>query len=191
MLLFTILLIRRGIVSKNKKILPVLIFSSLTLIFIVAVSKTASANISSSTAPFGLIKATCQSGPDQHQELTQLKNEITAAKTINQAREIALAPTEEAIDALQNARTVMPFSDDLRTAETRLGEAHSRILIASSKEQIADEFSGMMLAGLDDHAAHVNVGKVGCDYSTGEIIAIVLGLILGIIPGLILLVLLC
>ena len=50
----------------------------------------------------------------------------------------------------------------------------------------------MMLAGLDnDRAAHVSVGKASCDYSTGETIAIVLGLILGIIPGLILLVVLC
>ena len=65
-------------------------------------------------------------------------------------------------------------------------------LVASSQEQVADEFSGMMLAGLDnDSAAHVSVGKASCNYSTGETIAIVLGLILGIIPGLILLVLLC
>jgi hypothetical protein len=31
----------------------------------------------------------------------------------------------------------------------------------------------------------------GCDYSTGEIIAIVIGFILGIIPGIILLIVLC
>jgi hypothetical protein len=40
-------------------------------------------------------------------------------------------------------------------------------------------------------AAHVNIGSGGCDYSTGELIAIVVGLILGIIPGIILLVVLC
>ncbi|MFZ2312682.1 MAG: hypothetical protein WAV82_08700 [Methylobacter sp.] len=105
---------------------------------------------------------------------------------------MALAPTDGAIDAIQNALSIMPFSDDLRTAETRLSDARSRILVASSQEQVADEFSGMMVAGLDnDRAAQVSVGKVGCDYSTGEIIGIVVGLILGIIPGLILLVVLC
>jgi hypothetical protein len=64
--------------------------------------------------------------------------------------------------------------------------------VASSPTQVADEFSGMMLAGLDDDsAARVSAGSVGCNYSTGELIAIVVGLILGIIPGLILLVVLC
>jgi hypothetical protein len=139
-----------------------------------------------------LIKSTCPSGPDQYQKITQLKNEIAAAENVSQAREIALAPTDGAINAIQNALSIMPFSDDLRTAETRLSDARSRILVASSQEQVADEFSGMMVAGLDnDRAAQVSVGKVGCDYSTGEIIGIVVGLILGIIPGLILLVVLC
>jgi hypothetical protein len=178
--------------SKNKKVLLVWIFSAFTLISIISPSKTVSANIWSSADSLNLMKSTCPSGPDQYQELTQLKNEIIAAKTVNQAREMALAPTEGAIGALKNARTIMPFSDDLRIAETRLSDARSRILVASSQEQVADEFSGMMLAGLDDdHAAHVNVAKVGCDYSTGEVIAIVLGLIFFVIPGLILLVLLC
>ncbi|MDD5411505.1 MAG: hypothetical protein PHF31_08845 [Methylobacter sp.] len=64
--------------------------------------------------------------------------------------------------------------------------------MASSQAQVADEFSGMMLAGLDDDTvARVKAGNVGCNYSTGEIIGIVVGLILGIIPGLILLVVLC
>ena len=68
----------------------------------------------------------------------------------------------------------------------------ARSLAAMTQEQVADEFSGMMLAGLDnDRAVHVSVGNSGCDYSTGETIAIVIGLILGIIPGLILMVLLC
>ena len=75
---------------------------------------------------------------------------------------------------------MMPFSDDLRTAENRLNDARSRIMLASSQEQVADEFDGMMLAGLDnDRAAHVNIGSGGCDYSTGELIAIAIGLILG------------
>ena len=178
--------------NNNKKIWSTLIFSTLTSIIMVSLSTTASANVWPSAGALDLIKSTCPSGPNQHQELTQLKKEIAAAESLNLARIMALAPTDDAIDALKNARTMMPFSDDLRTAETRLNDARSRIMLASSQEQVADEFDGMMLAGLDnDRAAHVNIGSGGCDYSTGELIAIAIGLILGIIPGLILLVVLC
>lgn len=188
---FLHLLLRRRIL-KNKKNLSVLILSVLMMLYIVTLSNTAIASGWPSAGSLELIKSSCTSGPDQYNELVQLKNEIAAAGTVDQARTMALAPTDGAIDALKNARTVMPLSDDLMTAETRLSDARSRILVASSQEQVADEFSGMMLAGLDnDRAAHVSVGKTGCDYSTGEIIAIVIGLILGIIPGLILLVVLC
>jgi hypothetical protein len=176
----------------KKNVLSVIIFCAFNLISIVTLSKTASANIWPSAGSLGITKSDCSPGSEQHQEIIQLKKEIAAAGTVNQARKIALAPTDGAIDALKNARIIMPLSDDLRLAESWLNDARSRILVASSQEQVADEFSGMMLAGLDnDSAAHVSVGKASCNYSTGETIAIVLGLILGIIPGLILLVVLC
>ena len=64
--------------------------------------------------------------------------------------------------------------------------------MAQSQAQVADQFSGIVVAGLDnDRAAHLGIGGASCNYSTGEIIAIVIGLILGIIPGLILMALLC
>jgi hypothetical protein len=167
----------------------------LKILVILALASTlqiANANIWPSTHSLELIKSSCPTGFGQHQELNQLKKEIAAAKSLNDARKIALVPTDEAIEALNNARIIMPFSDDLRSAETRLSDARSRILVASSQAEVADEFSGMMLAGLDnDNVAHVSVGSGSCNYSTGETIAIVIGLILGIIPGLILLVLLC
>ena len=178
--------------SRKKKVFSLLIFSAFTLMSVITLSKTASATIRSSADALGLINSTCPAGSNRYPELAQLKNEIAAAGTVNQAREMALAPTDGAIDTLKHARAVMPFSEDLRTAETRLNDARLRILVASSQAQVADEFSGMMLAGLDDdRAAHVSAGKVGCNYSSGEVIAIVIGLILGIIPGLILLVVLC
>ena len=164
----------------------------LASIFIVATSQKANANYWPSVGSMELINSSCPTGPGQYQELVQLKKEIAAASTIDQARKMALAPTDDAIGALKNARTIMPFSDDLRFAETRLSDARSRILLASNQEQVADAFDGMMLAGLDnDSVAHASVGSTSCNYSTGEIIAIVVGLILGIIPGLILLVVLC
>jgi hypothetical protein len=154
--------------------------------------QTANANIWPTVSSMELIKSSCPSGLEQYQELSQLKKDIVAAKSLSDAQKMALAPTDEAIDALRNARNIMPFSDDLNSAETRLSNARSRILVASSQAEVADEFSGMMLAGLDnDSAARVSAGSGSCNYSTGEVIAIVVGLILGIIPGLILLVVLC
>lgn len=174
------------------KILAVLILTVLTSIGSFILSPLAVAEISPSISSLDLIPSACASGSGRNQELARLQHEIAAADTINHARSLALAPTDDAIDALKNARTIMPFSDDLQSAEARLSDARARILLASSQEQVADEFSGMMLAGLDDDSiAKVDVGKADCNYSTGETIAIVIGLILGIIPGLILLVVLC
>ncbi len=154
--------------------------------------QTANANIWSTVSAMELIKSSCPTGFEQYQELSQLKKDIIAAKSLSDAQKMALAPTDEAIEALSNARNLIPFSDDLNSAETRLSDARSRILVASSQAEVADEFSGMMLAGLDnDSAARVSAGSGSCNYSTGEVIAIVVGLILGIIPGLILLVVLC
>ena len=90
------------------------------------------------------------------------------------------------------SRRIMPLRDDLRSAETRISDARSLIVVASSREQVADAFDGMMTAGLDDDSAVLaSAGGGSCNYSTGEVIAIVVSLILGIIPGLILLVVLC
>ncbi len=177
--------------NKNNKITSAFIVSIVTIVT-VSLSQSVFANIQSSSSALDLIKSTCPSGPSQYAELVQLKQEITTANSIDQARKLALSPTDDAINALKNARNLIPFSEDLRTAENRLNDARSRIMLASSQDQVADEFDGMMLAGLDnDRAAHVNIGSGGCDYSTGELIAIVIGLILGIIPGIILLVVLC
>jgi hypothetical protein len=168
------------------------VLAVMSLIGVFVMAKTVSANNWPSTASLNLLTASCSCNPDQIQELDRLKQEIASANSVGEARHLALAPTDDAIKALENARALMPFSDDLNIAESRLSAGRSRIEAAASPNEVADKFSGMMLAGLDnDRAAHVNVGKVGCDYSTGELIAIVVGLILGIIPGLILLIVLC
>jgi len=168
------------------------IIMALTSVLIISMPQTASANTWPSPDSMELINSCCPPGSGQYAELRQLKKAISAADTLSDAREMALIPTDEAIRALKNARHIMPFSDNLRSAETRLSDGRSRILVASSQAQVADEFSGMMVAGLDDDsAARVSTGAGGCNYSTGEVIAIVVGLILGIIPGLILLLVLC
>jgi hypothetical protein len=162
------------------------------LTFMLASINHASANVSSANDAFQLIAASCPDKPYENPELISLKSEIIKASTLAEAKSLALAPTDDALNALRNAKNMIPFSSDLVSAEARLNNARSKIILASSQEQVADEFDGMLLAGLDnDRAAHVSIGSGGCDYSSGELIAIVVGLILGIIPGIILLVVLC
>ncbi|WP_374089644.1 hypothetical protein [Methylomicrobium lacus] len=181
--------------SKSKKFLFVLMMMAITPIGIFMMPTTAVAAKAWPTPTIeslGLATATCATGSAQNPELIRLRDAISAAGNLNEARTLALTPTNDAIDALRNARSIMPFSEDLRLAETRLSDARSRIIVASSQEQVADAFDGMMIAGLDDDSAvRASAGGGSCNYSTGEIIAIVVGLILGIIPGLILLVVLC
>ena len=170
------------------------VFSAVVIVLAVVLGSPgmASTNALSTLERYGLPQPACSSDQHQAPELVRLHDEISKAGSLTEAQNIALEPTSDALDAVTDAITIAPFSDDLRLAETRLIEVRSRIKTAKTQQEVADEFSGMMMAGLDDdRAAHVRMGKVGCDYSTGETIAIILGLIFGIIPGLILLVLLC
>lgn len=176
----------------SKKILFVLMTSAVILTAVFALSKTAAANVWAVAERTSLITATCSSGQEQYPELARLHNKIADAGSLIEARTLALTPTASAIGALRNARSIVPFSNDLRLAETQLTDMYSRIEAADTPHRVADEFSGMMLAKLDnDKAASLNVGKHKCDYSTGDSIAIVVGLILGVIPGLIMLIVLC
>lgn len=172
--------------SQSKKLLFVLMMAALSR------TEAAATNDCATAESLNSVTVECASASAQHPEVVRLHDEILTANNLNEARALALAPTADAISALKNARAVMPFNEDLRAAETKLSDARLRIENANTSDQIANEFSAMMLAGLDDdRAAGVDVGPADCDYSTGEIIAIVIGLILGIIPGLILLVVLC
>lgn len=177
--------------AKTKSFLFVFMIVAITFVNMVMMPKTASASPLSTGESLDVIMGRA-SASAFYPELARLRRDISAADTLAEARSLALAPTDEALDALRNARAMLPFNEDLRLAETRLGDARSRMEQAGTPDQVADEFSGLMVAWLDDDkAAEVDVGDAGCNYSTGEIIAIVIGLILGIIPGLILLVVLC
>ena len=179
-------------VPVSRKFLFVLLTSAVTLTTVLVLPKMAAANALPEAGHSNLVMTSRISGQEQHPDLVRLRDKISEVDNLNEARTLALTPTIAAIGALKNARSIMPFSEDLRLAEARLAATHSRIEAANTPQQVANEFSGMMLAGLDnDKAASVKMGKVGCSYSTGEVIAIVVGLILGIIPGLILLIVLC
>lgn len=150
--------------SKTKTFLFVLMMLAIAPIVVLMMSNTASAIGWPTSESLDFAAAACPSESAQYPELVRLREEISTASSLNEARSLALAPTSEAIDGLRNARTIMPFSEDLRLAETHLSDARSRIEAADTPDQVADEFSGMMLAGLDDdRVAGVSVGKVVCD----------------------------
>lgn len=176
--------------SRTNKFLFMLMMLAIASIGSVTLLSSAAAGPLSTVESLDMIMARA-SASAPYPELARFSNDISAADNLDEARRLALKPTDEAIDALRNARTLMPFNEDLRLAETRLNDIRSRMEDANTPNQVANEFSGLMLAGLDDDEVAQVGGSDGCNYSTGEVIAIVIGLILGIIPGLILLVVLC
>lgn len=136
-------------------------------------------------------------------ESDALARSIAAAPDVERAREVALEPARTARRALDGADALMPWSEPgLGRARERLASYERAVTEARDPAAVADQYDrlthpgdasldGVRMADLGGPAADVHVGDVGCDYSTGEIIAIVIGFILAIIPGIILLIVLC
>ena len=117
-------------------------------------------------------------------EAQALIDRVAVAPSVEDARALALEPTRGAHLALAHARRLSPWTASLREAEQRLAGYEARIGAAPSQTAVAAELATLARVRAD-------LGDGGCSYSTGEIIATVLGFILGIIPGIILLFLLC
>ena len=177
---------------KHHNLLIMLIYLTITFFSFGKLASASLTAIESSKEALALINSGCSIKPEKSQEIYRLKSRIASADNINAARMLALKPTDDALSALDKAKLFAPFSNDIAVAHDRLSDARERLLNAMSQKQVADEFEGIMVAGLDDdRMANVKVGGGSCSYSSGELIAIVVGLILGIIPGIILLVVLC
>jgi hypothetical protein len=143
----------------------------------------------------------CGCRENRTEALQTLRDEIAAAADLEDAKGKALAHVDAAHKTLRTARRIMPWSDELRDAAQRVSDARARIDAASEPREVADEFSSLVRIasvgmhdgpgfGVDnDVGGEVEAG--GCDYSGGEIVAIVFGFIFGIIPGIILLFVLC
>ena len=121
--------------------------------------------------------------------LVDFRDEIAEAGTLAEAQQLARSPMELARSALARARWLVPGSAGLAEKERQLRDGEIAIARAGTPDAVAGAFTAAVtgspvLAGLD-------IDPPGCSYSTGEIIAIVLGFILGIIPGIILLIILC
>lgn len=116
--------------------------------------------------------------------------ELAEAPDVESARARALAPARIAQDVVARARWIAPGSDDLRKADVALAHFEEDVLRAETPDAVARRYERLL--AFDRATLGSTSGLLdGCVYSTGEIIAIVLGFILGIIPGIILLFLLC
>ena len=136
----------------------------------------------------------CACDVDHRAELLERRDRIAAAPTLSEARDLAVSDSRRARRALAAARGLAPFSSGIADAHERLLAYETRVRRAGSSAEVADEFAGLVQVaslggGTGFHIDHDH--HHGCDFSTGEIIAIVLGFLLGIIPGIILLILLC
>jgi hypothetical protein len=116
-------------------------------------------------------------------ELVALHDAIASADTLAQAQELATPPLALAREAIARARGLAPDGASLAAMDQQLRNGELGVAAATTPEAVAGAFS---LAVTGPPAA-----AIGCAYSTGEIIAIVIGFILGILPGIILLIVFC
>jgi hypothetical protein len=129
----------------------------------------------------------CAGGP----ELSALAERISKAPNLDEARQLALAPVELSHKALSRALWLVPRSTSIRAAERRLSAYEAGVQQARSEAEVAQEF-GQLVQLADSGGVVFDAHFLSsCSYSTGEIVAIVIGFILGILPGIILLIILC
>jgi len=133
--------------------------------------------------------------------LEKRRERIANAATVEEARELAVAPVRAARGALAVARVLAFWSDGLDAASARLKAFEERVRSSATQADVAREFTHLVaadaapdgpiqLADLDIKNVEVS-GPGNCHYNTGEIIAVVIGFLLFIIPGLILMIVLC
>ncbi|MFN2425245.1 MAG: hypothetical protein ABR587_02215 [Candidatus Binatia bacterium] len=133
--------------------------------------------------------------------VSERRQRIADAETVEEARALALNPARAARKALQFAALVAPSSADLAAARDRIEGFEGRVEQSGTPADVAGEFDRLlsqdMLSGELIQVADLNVGQAQvrgpgrCHYTTGEIVAIVFGFILFVIPGIILLFVLC
>ncbi len=118
--------------------------------------------------------------PDDYGKMSDFAMSLAAEGTTEEAQTKALRRLRRSERAVRRARALAPKDAHLVDAEHRLGLLTAEVNGAETPMAVARAF---------DQLSQPTSG--GCDFSVGEVIAIVLGFILGVIPGIILLILLC
>lgn len=119
---------------------------------------------------------------DEHREtLSRFEEKLIGAADVDEARAMALKKVGHSKTAIDRAAAIVPGDTELIAHQEALADFTADVESAETKEAVAAEF-----ADLRDYSHTAR-----CYYSTGEVIAVVIGFILGILPGIILLILLC
>ena len=121
-------------------------------------------------------------------ELARYRETVAAAASLEEARERAAWPSRLARRALKFARLTQGDDTEIDRVRARLAAYEDRVATAETPESAALEFDNLVrVAG----GVHVGGNSGGCNYTSTEIIAIILGFLLFIIPGIILLFVFC
>lgn len=149
--------------------------------------------------------------------LRSYRLKILNAATVEEARAFVLSQTGLARKALSTASWLLPSSSSVREARDKVGDLEQRVYAANTQSEVASDFSEfltipadprnsmivdpeeadsslMVLAenNLDSPAVRLGTNNGGgCNYTTGEVIIIILGFLLFIIPGIIFLIIFC
>ena len=119
--------------------------------------------------------------PEHRAELSGFEERLLEAEDVEEARSMALKKVDRTRRAVDHAARIVPNDTELQAHQAALDDFAADVAQAKTQQEVASGF------------ADLRTQSVGakCYYSTGEIIAVVLGFILGVIPGIILLILLC
>ena len=131
---------------------------------------------------------------EERTELMALRDRIADAPSVEASRDLALEQTDLARKALSRAKWVIPFNGALGQASEKLDAYEVRVKGAGSQEEVAAAFGDLVRLASADDLQVTDAGffdKPGCNYTTGEIVVIVIGFLLAIIPGFIFMAIFC
>jgi len=125
-------------------------------------------------------------------DVLAFRDRLAAAPTPEAARALALSQTRLAHRALSRAKWMLPLSGTVRDANRKLEAYEARIGESRTQEEVAAQFGKLarMASAGDPKIIDAKV-RSNCDYTTTDIVIIILGFFFGIIPGIIFLFLLC
>jgi hypothetical protein len=133
------------------------------------------------SAPALASSGMCPDGSDRA-HFTAFRDRVAAAETPQAAKEMALEQTRLGEKAISKAARILPGNKSIEEAKARLAAFDSGVEGARTQQDVAAQF---------DYLEVTHSVGMGCDYTTGEVVVIVIGFLLGIVPGILFLFLLC
>jgi hypothetical protein len=124
---------------------------------------------------------------EERQALASYRDEVAAAKSLDEARDKATRPSRLARRAIGFASWMKRDTAEMDTIRARLQAYEDRVAKAETPSAAAAEFDGLVRVAGDVRVG----GSGGCHYDATEVIAIVFGFLFFIIPGIILLFVFC